>query len=210
MELTFQVDMQYCSLQHWTLLLSPVISTTGCCFCFGSTSSFFLELFLHWSPVAYWAPTDQRSSSFSVLSFCVFILFMGFSRTQGNGKNTEVICHSLLQWADHILSEHSTMTRPSWVPMAHFFIALTLRYVFVSTWPSPLFYWLFHSWLSIYKPLFLHINLQMVVEIPPGWSFHSLCMHLQVKARRKTLLSPSSVFLSELSFMASWPLHTQW
>ena len=54
----FQVPMQYCSLQHWTLLLSPVISTTGWWFCFGSIPSFFLELFLHWSPVAYWAPTD--------------------------------------------------------------------------------------------------------------------------------------------------------
>ena len=57
-DLTFQVPMQYCSLQHWTLLLSPVTSTTQYCFCFGSISSFFLELFLHWSPVAYWAPTN--------------------------------------------------------------------------------------------------------------------------------------------------------
>ena len=51
-------------------------------FCFGSVSSFFLELSLHWSPVAYWAPTDVVSSSFSVLSFCLFILFMGFSRQE--------------------------------------------------------------------------------------------------------------------------------
>ena len=29
MELAFQVPMQYCCLQHQTLLLSPVISTTG-------------------------------------------------------------------------------------------------------------------------------------------------------------------------------------
>ena len=29
MDLTFQVPMQSCSLQHWTLLLSPVTSTTG-------------------------------------------------------------------------------------------------------------------------------------------------------------------------------------
>ena len=36
MDLTFQVPMQYCSLQHQTLLLSPVTSTAGCCFCFGS------------------------------------------------------------------------------------------------------------------------------------------------------------------------------
>ena len=33
--LTFQVPMQYCTLQHWTLLLSPVPSTTECCFWFG-------------------------------------------------------------------------------------------------------------------------------------------------------------------------------
>ena len=46
MHLTFQVPMQYCSLQHQTLLPSLVTSTAGCCFCFGSISSFFLELFL--------------------------------------------------------------------------------------------------------------------------------------------------------------------
>ena len=82
MDLTFQVPMQYCSLQHRTLLLSTVTSRTGYCSCFGSISSFFMELFLHWSPVAYWAPTDLGSSSFSILSFCLFILFMGFSRQE--------------------------------------------------------------------------------------------------------------------------------
>ena len=82
LDLTFQVPMQYCSLQHHTLLLSPVTSTTGYCFCFGCIPSFFLELFLHWSPVAYWSPNDLGSSSFSILSFCLFILFMGFSRQE--------------------------------------------------------------------------------------------------------------------------------
>ena len=82
MDITFQVPMQYCSLQHRTLLLSPVTSTTGYCFCFGSVSSFFLELFLHSSPVSYWAPTNLGSSSFSVLSFHLFILFTGFSRQE--------------------------------------------------------------------------------------------------------------------------------
>ena len=80
MDPTFQVPIQYCSLLHRTLLPSPVTSIIGCCFCFGSVSSFFLELFLHWSPVAYWAPTDLGSSSVSVLSFHLFMLFMGFSR----------------------------------------------------------------------------------------------------------------------------------
>ena len=82
MDLTFQVPMQCCSLQHRTLLLSPVLSTTGCCFCFNSIPSFFLELFLYWSPVAYGAPTDLGSSSFSILSSCLFLLFMGFLRQE--------------------------------------------------------------------------------------------------------------------------------
>ena len=80
MGLTFQVPMQYCSLRHQTLLPSPISFTIGCRFCFGSISSFFLQLVLHWTPVAYWASTDLGSSSFSVLSFCLFILFLGFSR----------------------------------------------------------------------------------------------------------------------------------
>ena len=57
----------FASITSRTLLLSPVTSTTGYCFCFGSIPSFFLKLFLHWSSVAYWAPTDLGSSSFSIL-----------------------------------------------------------------------------------------------------------------------------------------------
>ena len=56
--------MQYCSLQDQILLLSPVTSTARHCSCFVSIPSFFPELFLHWSPGAYWAPTDLGSSSF--------------------------------------------------------------------------------------------------------------------------------------------------
>ena len=93
MDLTFQVPMQYCSLQHWTLLLSPVTSTTGYCFCFGSILSFFLELFLHWSPVAYWAPTDLVNP----LSVSYHFSF-SYSSWSSQGKNTEVVCHCLLQW----------------------------------------------------------------------------------------------------------------
>ena len=61
MDLTFQVPMKYHSLQYQTLLPSPITSTTGCYFNFVSFSSFFLELFLHFSPVVYWAPTDLVS-----------------------------------------------------------------------------------------------------------------------------------------------------
>ena len=128
MDLKFQVPRQYCSLQHRTLLPSPVTSTAGYCFCFGSIPSFFLELFLHWSPVAYWAPIDLGISSFSILSFCLFILFMGFSRQEywsGLPFPSPV---------DHVLSDLSAMTLPSWVAlqgMARSFIELDKAVVHV-------------------------------------------------------------------------------
>ena len=53
-DLTFQVSMQYCSLQHRTLLSPPDSSRTGCGFCFNPISPFLLELFLHSSLVVYW------------------------------------------------------------------------------------------------------------------------------------------------------------
>ena len=143
MDLTFQVPMQYCSFQHQTLLPSPVTSTTGC-FYFGLVSSFFLELFLHWSPTAYWAPTDLGSSSFSVLSFCLFIPFMGFSRQE--------YWSGLLfpSPVEHVLSEFSTMTHLSWVAlhgMAHSFIELDKAVVHVIRLVS--FLWL---WFSVCLP----------------------------------------------------------
>ena len=77
-----------------------------------------MDLFLHSSPVAYWAPTNLGSWSFSVIPFCLFILFMGFSKQEywsGLPFPSPV---------DHILLELSTMTNPSWVAlhgMAHSF-----------------------------------------------------------------------------------------
>ena len=74
------------------------------------------------SPVAYWTPSNLGwGSSFGVVSFCLFIQFMGFSQ--------------LVYWGsvpfpppmDHILSELSTMTCLSWVAlhsMAHSFIEI--------------------------------------------------------------------------------------
>ena len=75
-----------------------------------------------------WAPTNLGSSSFSVLFFCLFILFMGFSRQEywsGLPFPSPV---------DHILSELSTTTRPSWVAlhgMAHSFTQLDKAVVHV-------------------------------------------------------------------------------
>ena len=92
-----------------------------------------LHLFIlfHSSPVAYWAPTNLGSSSFSVLSFCLFILFIGFSRQEyWSGL-------PLPSPVDHVLSELSTMTRPSWLVlhgMAHSFTELDKAVVHVIIW----------------------------------------------------------------------------
>ena len=125
LDLTFQVPMQYC-FYSFGLFPSPVTSAAGCYFCFGSVSSFFLELFLHSSSVAYWAPPDLGSSSFSVISFCLFILFMGSSR----GK--------ILQWFVFPFSNGPSLIRilhhEPWVAlhgMAHSFIELDKAVVHV-------------------------------------------------------------------------------
>ena len=87
--------MQYCSLQHWTLLLSPITSTTEHCFYFGQTASFFLELLviaLCSSPVPYWTPPDQGAhllmSYLFAFSYCTW---------GSQGKNTGVGYHFILQ-----------------------------------------------------------------------------------------------------------------
>ena len=127
MDLTFQVLMQYCSLQHRILLLSPVTPTTGYCFCFGSIPSFFLELFLHWSPVAYWAPTDLGVpllvSHHFAFSYCSW---------GSQGKNTEVVCHSLLHWTTFCQTSPPWPTRHLFAPQAWFsFIELDKAVVLV-------------------------------------------------------------------------------
>ena len=138
MDLKFQVHVQYCLLQHWTLLSSPDTSTTGHCFSFGSDSSFLLELFLCYSSVTYWAPTNMGSSSFSVISFCLFNLFMQFSRQE---------CWSGLPFPsslDHTLSELSIMTHLSWVSLhdiAHSFFVLNKAVIHVISLLSFLWLW---------------------------------------------------------------------
>ena len=103
-------------------------STTGHCLRFGSASSFLLDLFLHSSPVVYWTPTNPGGSSFSVICFCLFILFMGFSRQE---------CWSGLPSpspVNHVLSYLSAITQPSWVVlygMVQSFIELSKAIILV-------------------------------------------------------------------------------
>ena len=85
--------MQYCSLQHWILLLSLVTSTTGCCYCFGFIPSFFLELFLHWFPVAF-----GHLPAWGVHLSVSYLFAYSYCSWGSQSKNTEVVCHSILQW----------------------------------------------------------------------------------------------------------------
>ena len=73
---------------------------------FSNESALHIRWPKYWrSPVAYWAPTNLGSSSFSILSFCLFILFMGFSR-----QEYWSVCHSFLQWTTFC------QTSPPWPP----------------------------------------------------------------------------------------------
>ena len=113
--------MQYYSLQYWALLSPPDTSTTEHYFHFGPATYFFLELFLCSSPVAYWTSSNLGGSSSGVISFCLFILFMGFSRQEyWNGL-------PFPPPGKYVLSELSTMTHLFWVAlhgMAHRFTKL--------------------------------------------------------------------------------------
>ena len=126
---TFTLAISWFDHFQFTLILEPIILSSyailfftaldftsitshihnWALFSLWSDSLFFLDLFLDSSPVTYWAPTDL--GSFSVLSFCFFILFMGFSRQEHwSGL-------SFPSPVDLVLSELSTMTHPSWVAL---------------------------------------------------------------------------------------------
>ena len=92
MDLTFQVPMQYCSLDHQTLLPSPVPFTTRCCFCFGSLHSFWS----YFSTVLQYH--IQYVSTWGVHLSVSYLLAFSYCSLGSQGKNTEVVCHSLLQW----------------------------------------------------------------------------------------------------------------
>src|SRR5574340_982028 len=93
MDLIFQVPMRYCSLQHQILLLSPVTSTAGIVFALAPSlhsfwSYFSTDLQKHIGHLLTWGVSLSVSYHFA-FSYCSW---------GSQGKNTEVVCHSLLQW----------------------------------------------------------------------------------------------------------------
>ena len=66
--------MQHYSLEHLSLLPSPIPSTTGCCFCFDSVSSFFLE-FLYVSDIIYLSFSVSLHSVWQSLGLSMHMAF---------------------------------------------------------------------------------------------------------------------------------------
>ena len=120
MDLRIQVSVQYCSLQHWTLLPSLVTPRAGYCLFFRLASSSFLELLLHCSPVVFGhLPTWEVHPSVSYL--------FAFSYWSWGSRQEYWSDLPFSSPVDYIVSELSTMTRPSWVAlhcMAQNFIEL--------------------------------------------------------------------------------------
>ena len=128
MDLTFQALVKYISYSielYFHHQMHPPISK--CHIHFDPATSFFFGLFLialRSSLVAYWTPSflEVGGGSFSsVIALCLFMLSVGFSRQEyWSGL-------SFPSPVDHILSELSTMTCPSWLALnskAHSFIEL--------------------------------------------------------------------------------------
>ena len=139
-----------CSLSWWChpTISSSVFPFSSCLQSFLASGSFPMSQFLllHFSPVAHWAPADLRSSSFSVLSFCLFTLSMGFLRQE---YWSGLPFPSLV---DHVLSELCTMTCPSWVALhgvAHRFIELDKAVVHAIAFISVLCLWFYLLLISI-------------------------------------------------------------
>ena len=92
MDLTSQVPIHYCSVQHQILLLSLDTSTTEHRFCFGLAASFFLGLLvivLSSFSIANWTPSNLWDSSFGIISFFhVFLYSSGFPRGSAGKEST--------------------------------------------------------------------------------------------------------------------------
>ena len=111
--------------QHRTSLSPPDICTTGYRFQFGSACSFFLKLFLCSSPVGCWTPTNLG------VHLSVSYLF-AFSSCwwRSQGKKTEVVCWSLLQWTTFCQNSPPWPLCLGWPYMAWLIVSLS----FTSPW----------------------------------------------------------------------------
>ena len=123
MELTFQVPMQYCSLQHRTLLPSLITSTTGC-------HLLWLHLFILSGVISPRFSSSVLGTYQPVEFVFQCLTFLPFHTVHG------ILKARILKWfaIPFVLSELSTMTCQSWVALhsiAHRFIELDKALVHV-------------------------------------------------------------------------------
>ena len=175
MDLTFQVPMQYHSYSIRLYFHHQSHPQLGIVFAFAPSLHFFLKLFLQCSPVAYWVPTILGGSSLRVISFYLFILFMGFSRQEYWSGLPHL-------WpVDHIFSELSTMACPSWVAlhgMGHSFIELDKAVVQVISLVSFLWFWFLFFLPSDW------IRMKALWNLPDLYVYVCVCVCVCVSVRK--------------------------
>ena len=92
MDLAFQVPIQYCSLQHQTLLSLPYTVTTEHWFHFDPAFSFFLEN----CPLLF--SSNILEGPGGLIFLVSYIFAFSYCSWCSHSNNTGVVCHSLLHW----------------------------------------------------------------------------------------------------------------
>ena len=126
MDLTFQVPMQYCSLQHQTLLLPPVTSTAG--------HLLWLHLFILSEVISPLLSSRILGTYWPGEFIFQCPIFLPFHAVHGVLKSRILKCFAFPFSSVLHFSELSTMTRVSWVAlhsMARSFIDLDKALVHV-------------------------------------------------------------------------------
>ena len=97
MDLTFQVPMQYCSLQLWTSLLSPDYNHNRASSLL-RPSHFIVSRAVSNCPLLF--PSSILDPFRPVVAYLLMLYLFACSHCSwdSQGKNMRVVCHSLLQW----------------------------------------------------------------------------------------------------------------
>ena len=129
MDLTFQVPIQCCYLQHWILLSSPDTSTAECHIHFGPPTSFILGrwvILLCSSPGAYWTTSDLGTHL--LVSYLFGLLYSSWG---SHSKYTGVVC--FLQWITFCQNSLLWPVHLGWPCMAWLIASLSYTSLFFMT-----------------------------------------------------------------------------
>ena len=128
MDLTFQVLMQYCSLQHWTLFPPPDISTTGL------ASTVAQPVYSFWS---YFSALLHKHighvPTWGVHLSVPYIFVFSCSSWGSQGKSPEVVCHSLHSWTTYCQNFPPGPVLLEWPATAWLIFSLSLKWLW-SVW----------------------------------------------------------------------------